>query len=752
MRRLRRFLEHTRAAVLPPLLGTLAVMVLFAGLFGLDLLLGADMRVFGVSDPATQQMIFQRYGPLILHHQTRMLLLFLAVGAALGAATQVLFKLWERSGAWPRHKTQPSSQTPLSLPPSPWPLRRRIIASVVLALGVHLFILGRAIGQRPALYAETMYDRGGLLRELMLALTHGRGQWLLSTLAAMAVMFLTLGPLLAPRGRAALQGLWLRWPRWAVAGVLALGLGGGLLVLWPTTTARSPGKQGPGLAAAALAAPSVLLIAVDSLRADRVFDAERSRRVVPTIRKLAERSVRFEAAHVTVPRTFPSLVTLMTGRYPYRHGIRTMFPSQAERERVPPGLPSLLRQRGYHTTVVSDFCGEIFSRIDLGFDRVQVPAFDAKTIVLQRSLTVHKNFLPYATGALAGSAGLELGQRVFPELQSLAELADPQLLAAHALAELRAEKLRRPGSPFFMTVFFSTGHFPYAAPAPYYRRFADPGYRGPFRYHKPPLLEGTTPADIAQVRALYDGAMAANDAGIETLLAGLTELGLSENTIVVLLADHGENLYDEPGRGMGHGDHLEGDNSLQVPLLIYDPVHRFAPHAVPGLVRDIDLLPTLLALLGQEGAAAPGELDGVSLLPLLRGEKSSLGLLAFAETELWFTPAGPGFLADQRLPYPDVTATTAIAADDDIAVAERYRDLVTVAKHRALRSEQYKLIYRPTRDGPRYSLYDVRQDPHELHDLSAQEPQLLSRLQAELFRLLAKDPSVVIEGGFVLPR
>ena len=301
-----------------------------------------------------------------------------------------------------------------------------------------------------------------------------------------------------------------------------------------------------------------------------------------------------------------------------------------------------------------------------------------------------------------------------------------------------------------MTVFFSTGHIPYAAPAPYYRRFADPGYRGPFRYHKPPLLEGSTPADIAQVRALYDGAMAANDAGVAALLGGLRELGLDKSTIVVLLADHGENLYDEPGRGMGHGDHLEGDHSLRVPLLVYDPVHRFAPHAVPGLVRDIDVLPTLLGLLG---AAAPaGELDGVSLLPLLRGEKSSLGLTAFAETELWFTPAGPGFLADQRLPYPDVTATTAIAADDDIAVADRYRELVTVAKHRALRTEQHKLIYRPTRDGPRYSLYDVQRDPRELHDLSAQQPQLLAKLQAELFRLLAKDPSVVIDGGFVLPR
>lgn len=745
MRRLRRLFEHTRAVV-PPLLGVLSVVLLFAGLFAVDLLVGADLRVFGVSDQATQQMVFQRYGSLIIRHQEHVLLWFLGVATALGLGVQILYKLWERSGAWPRKKSQPSTDTPLSLPPSPWPLRRRIFASAAVALGFHLFILGRSIGQRPALYAETLYDRGGLARWGMLALTHGRGQWLLATLAASAALFLTLGPLLAPRGRAALRRLWDE-RRWLLGIAAALALGGGLWALWPSPSARSAARSAPG---ASPAAPSLLLIAVDSLRADRVFEPERGRRVVPTIWQLAERSVRFEAAHVTVPRTFPSVITLMTGRYPYRHGIRTMFPSLSEREHVPPALPSLLRERGYHTAVVSDFCGEIFSRIDLGFERVQVPSFDAKTIVLQRSLTVHKSFLPYLTGALGGSAGLQAGERLFPELQSLAELADPQLLAARALATLRAETARRPGAPFFLTVFFSTGHFPYAAPAPYYRRFADPGYRGPFRYHKPPLLEGSSAADIAQVRALYDGAMAANDAGVQTLLAGLRELGLSDNTIVVLLADHGENLYDEPGRGMGHGDHLEGDHSLRVPLLVYDPVHRFTPHAVPGLVRDIDVLPTLLSLLG--AAVPPGELDGVSLLPLLRGEKSSLDLRAFAETELWFTPAGPGFLADQRLPYPDVTATTAIAADDDIAVAERYRELVTVAKHRALRTEQHKLIYRPTRDGPSYSLYDVQRDPAELHDLSAQQPELLAKLQAELFQLLAKDPSVVIDGGFVLPR
>ena len=130
----------------------------------------------------------------------------------------------------------------------------------------------------------------------------------------------------------------------------------------------------------------------------------------------------------------------------------------------------------------------------------------------------------------------------------------------------------------------------------------------------------------------------------------------------MVLADHGENLYDEPGRGVGHGDHLEGDPSLRVPLVIYDPIHRFPPHRVPGIVRDIDVVPTLLSLLRVQPGPTTQPLDGRDLAPLLHDEQTSLGLSSFHETKLWFTPSGPGFQPDQRLPYPPVTATTAVDA------------------------------------------------------------------------------------------
>jgi len=727
--------------VYPPVLGILAVLLLYASLFGVDFLLGADLRLYGVGDAATEQRVMSRYGRTLLWHQGRVLACYVTVGAVLGLLIQLCIKLWERTSAWPsRQKRTPSKDTPLQLPPSPWPLGRRLGMSLLSALVLHIFLLSRAIILRPALFAETLYDRGGLGKSLMVWLTHGSGGAVLWMLGVGLLLFLLLAPLLSLRSRRFFVELWLYHKPWLLAAGALAGLGV-LLWQWPVSPAHRPvGSKRP---------PSLLIIAVDSLRADRLLDGRKV--VAPAMTALMQKSVRFEQSHVSVPRTFPSFVTLLTGRYPFHHGIRTMFPTHKERAAVPVALPQLLRQRGYRTAVVSDFCGEIFSRIDLGFDRVEVPSFDARALVLQRGVTVHRNLLPYLSGAGFGSLGLSLGQRVFPELEGVSELADPKLLSARALRTI-AEHAKE-DSPFLLTVFFSTAHFPYAAPAPYYRRFIDKNYRGPFLYYKPPLIDVSSPADIAAVQALYDGSVAAADAGVKTLLDGLAALGRAEDTIVVLLSDHGENLYDEPGRGMGHGDHLEGDQSLRVPVVIHDPIHRFPPHAVPGLTRDIDLVPTLLALLGQP-AEPPlrAQIDGVDLQPLLRGERDSLGLTALAETELWFTPSGPGFSSDQRLPYPDVTSTTDIAPDDDIAVLERYRDLVTVAKHRTLRTERYKIIYRPTRTGPRYSIFDVKADPREVHDLVSEQPALLAQLQAALFAALANDPTVEITGDFILPK
>src|SRR5581483_11264496 len=300
------------------------------------------------------------------------------------------------------------------------------------------------------------------------------------------------------------------------------------------------------------------------------------------------------------------------------------------------------------------------------------PRFDLFTVVEQQILSAHVNLLPYAAS--------RPGAALFPAMRAMAELDDPALLVERAIARLD----RLAPQPFFLTVFFSATHTPYVGPEPYWRRFADARYRGPFRYLKQPLPQTAVlpPDDARQVQALYDGALAATDNAIARLLRRLDDDGLTRDTIVVLLGDHGENLYDVPGRGMGHGDHLWGSLGDHVPLVIVDP--RRAPRDVRALVRDVDLAPTLAHLVG---VAAP-----------------------------------PGDRRADRLPYPDVWNATEAAADGDLSLQPRWEQALLDAKCRAVRTDRWKLVYQPAPDGAHWRLFD----------LAAEHPAETASLRREL--------------------
>ena len=687
--------------------GALALSLLFF----IDLL-GASIEFMGFSgDAHAYDIILHRYGRRIVVGQLEILAVYAMAGGAFGALGSLVGRLWDGGRA----------------PPG----LRRAMRGVAAALGVHLYLLARSIDHYPQLYSEALYDRGGLRRTLQVAIT-SLPLLALDLSFVVVVLALLAIPLSRPAARATMGTTLRRWraaaERWPrrglIGGAAAIAIVAIVCVGFRHRRASSSSR------------PNLLLLAVDSLRADRIFVPDEARRF-PTLAQLAARGVRFRETHVTVPRTFPSFVTLLTGRWPHHHGIRHMFPTAQQRRAVGPALPSALAAAGYRTIALSDYAGEIFSRTPLGFTDVKVPYFDMKTIISQRGLQVHPNVLPYATTAL--------GRLLFPAVEALPEHADPEILAHRAMALLDEGG----DQPFFLTVFFSTAHFPYAAPAPWYRKFADPKYDGPFRYQKPPLSTAPVgPADAAQIRALYDGAVAATDHAIEEVLRRLDEDGLADHTIVVLLADHGENLYDVDGRGMGHGDHLRGSAADHVPLIIVDPVHRLTPHDVPGIVRDVDLSPTLASLADVQ--APPS--DGVDLAPLLHAERETLNLHAYSETEFWFTQNGPGFMPDERLPYPGITGVTDLAADDDVFLKPEWQDTVVVAKHRAVRTPEWKLLYRPTRRGPLWSLYDVVHDPDERDDVAAAHPAVVDRLRTELTGWMTSDGKTVMRGGFAVPR
>jgi arylsulfatase A-like enzyme len=123
---------------------------------------------------------------------------------------------------------------------------------------------------------------------------------------------------------------------------------------------------------------------------------------------------------------------------------------------------------------------------------------------------------------------------------------------------------------------------------------------------------------------------------------------------------------------------------------------------------------------------------------------------AYGETELWFTEHA--MEAGSRIMYPGVAGITELDDHDNIVIQRRMLELTTVARHRMVRDERWKLVYVPTRKGVRYMLFDTRSDPNEVRDVAAAMPAELERLKAELWRWMLADSRMVKQGDYIVPR
>jgi arylsulfatase A-like enzyme len=727
----------------PPLAGALLVvgLAVWAGRRGQgdDADLGDVRRA-----EAVESFVAHRFGAEITRMQVGIIATALALGLVLGLIAELLVRV--------RYSQVELAQRHAG---------RAFLENALVCFAIESALVLWAMADSPQLYAARWYAMGGVARTVQIFATDVLGRHGVIALAILAAVIYARP--------ARIVALVRRAPRLAgVASVvvvvvvavvaialragLAAGRGGDSSVAEPSRSPTEPSRAPPAAPpappappAAARSRPNVLILAADSLRADRL-DA----RVAPTLATLAARGTTFDHAYVSIPRTFPSWVTILTGRHAHHHGIRSMFPTWEERARDFDALPQRLAQAGYATGVVSDYAGDIFGRIELGFGRVDTPTFDFRQLIRQRALERETPLLPVLHS--------QLGRTLFPVMRELNDAADPMLLAGDVASALHVLK----DKPFFLTVFFSTAHFPYAAPAPFYAKYTDPAYRGRFKYHKPVGLGAEAPpdaADVTQIRALYDGAVSAVDDAAARILRALESEGLAGDTIVVVTADHGETLY-ESGHGAGHGDHLFGDEGTHVPLVVYDP--RIAPAGagagasaarhVARIARDVDIAPTLYALTG---VAPPGDLDGTSLVPeLAPGSGAVAPRFAYAESELWFTEEILGVPPELRMPYPGIFALTEIDARHNAEIVMR-RDMQAVtrmARHRMVRDERSKLVYVPTRTGVKYMLFDTVADPAEVKDVAAAHPDEVARLRAELWAWMLRDPAMEQRDGYLVPR
>jgi choline-sulfatase len=354
-----------------------------------------------------------------------------------------------------------------------------------------------------------------------------------------------MGHLAARAGRAAVPSLAARAGRAAVASLVALAL---------------------LCACAGRPVPNVLLVVVDTLRADHTSAYGYARDTTPRLRALAEQGVRFENAYAPVGLTAPSHASLFTSLHPLTHGVVRNGLALGD-EHVT--LAEYLAVRGYQTAaVVSSF-------------------------VLDREFGLGQGFAFYDDHFDPAEATVELAEW---EGHAVGEAFDRRAdhTTRRAVAWLR--ETRSADSPFFLFVHYFDPHAPYTPPASAAARFAPEG-----------------PGPAAEVAA-YDAEIAFTDAAIGRLLDALDELGLADATLVVVTADHGEGLMQ---RGyMLHGLSVH-EEELRVPLLLRWPAQLPAGRSVAEPVSVLDLEPTLAELvpIGRTGIAS----EGHSFAAALRG-------------------------------------------------------------------------------------------------------------------------------------
>ncbi|MCA9540143.1 MAG: sulfatase-like hydrolase/transferase, partial [Myxococcales bacterium] len=484
--------------------------------------------------------------------------------------------------------------------------------------------------------------------------------------------------------------------------------------------------------------PSVLIIATDSLRDDRLgVHGATHADITPNIDAFAAGATDLRNMHVATASTLESWYTAFSGRFPPAHGVRWMYPDRARADAAAaaPGLlPRMLSARGWHTAVVSDWAGNGFQLIDQGFAHTLASEPQTfRALMLETVIWSHPIFPLYFTNPL--------GEWLVPGVDRITKYVRPAALTDRMLGEIDAAT--RAGRPFFGLVFYSTTHLPYAASYPYNLKYTDPAYRGPHRYEievkvhtliHDGFAPDLPPATIAHIRDLYDGAVSEFDAHVGRLLDGLKARRLDDRTIVIITTDHGEDLYDK-GSTLGHGTNFfGGDQSTHIPFLIRGPGLPKAQR-VDAITRNVDLAPTLAGLL--DVPPAP-EWQGVDLGPLLRGEVADLNLLAFAETCYLFFPkrrmTGLTDAEKDQLVMVEGAGDTLVVDptfDDNLILRPEKAAEVIAAKDRMVRTRRWKLIELPGRDGAIRRLYDLQNDPKQTQNLAGQG-RAIERQLAEL--------------------
>jgi len=447
--------------------------------------------------------------------------------------------------------------------------------------------------------------------------------------------------------------------------------------------------------------PSMLLLMIDTLRADRLSCYGYEGNQTPVIDGLTGEGILFENHISQSSWTRPAVASILTSLYPSSHKTYLkpdMLPDEVFT------LPEALKEQGYRTIGFANNINvtEAFN-FQQGFDQFvylapdyffcadesssQLAYYSVLRLVRERFLSKKKYVQHYYQDADV------VNENVIQAMERL-DAGRPTFIFAHYM---------EPHDPYFTHPYDGYG----------IARVSNP--------HPDPSLAG-------ELSQLYDGEISFLDERLGMLFDRMRELGIYDDWLIVLIADHGEEFYEH--EGWWHGTTLFQEQ-IDVPLIVKLPGSEYAGLRVPGLVRQIDICPTVLAMAG----GSHDDFQGIDLMPAVAG--------------LLTAPGDEG---------EDSAEATAEAPDEAVADAWCLDTVFSEEDHEgnvvhALIAGKWKLITANAgnpRGLPEVALYNLEEDPGETTNLADSNPELMAELDRQLEERLAEALSSGVqrvEGG-----
>ena len=420
---------------------------------------------------------------------------------------------------------------------------------------------------------------------------------------------------------------------------------------------------------------NVIIIAVDTLAAQHLGFMGYDRDTSPFMDELAARSIVFERAYTPESKTEPSFITMLTGLHPATHGIVD------NGTRLPSDLHFL----------TDDFR-------DAGFDAWGIPAAD----VINGRYGFNRVFDFYSQAPPRPHTASKIIEKITAILENRPRFGEPGFSMA--------------GPPLFLMLHFYDPHTEFTPDPDILAQFADPEYDGAVdgtwalfnRYNHYEI--DLDRADLQHATDMYDAEIRTFDNRLRELFDLFDRIGLLDDSVIVLTADHGENLGEH--HFITHG--LPYESSLHIPFLIHLPHDRFAGTRIDNLVENTDIVPTLMELAD---VPIPANLDGQPLVSLIDPDHADPDENGeFVDRQHLFS-----FGYEPGSELPTVSPLQVSSIDFMFSIFDGTHRLITTLSPDAVSNPH-----------PEALLYNIRLDPRETADILNQPPVSLPALTSAL--------------------